>query len=250
MLHDFAERHSESLPADIEAELIEAADRALSNFGDDARATAFWRPQFRRFARWFAATELSRRARLAKTHAEIDGSHVIGVGDGFELTARADRIDILSDGSAAIYDYKTGKPPSEKWVLDLLSPQPPLEAAIPAKGGSVAGRVSRAASLTSTFPDDWRAATSKTSPTQQRRRRSRKMRAGKSHEADRHFNNPDTPHEVKRRSSRAFEAAYRYDPYEQLARQGMGHPLQTRTRHEPRHGAVRHRREPKTCVRS
>ena len=73
MLHDFAERHSESLPADIEAELIEAADRALSIFGDDARATAFWRPQFRRFARWFAATELSRRARLAKTHAEIDG---------------------------------------------------------------------------------------------------------------------------------------------------------------------------------
>ena len=33
-----------------------------------------------------------------------------------------------------------------------------------------------------------------------------------------HFNNPDTPYEVKRRSSRAFEAAYRYDAYEQLAR--------------------------------
>ncbi len=75
MLHDFALRHSESLPADIEAELTGAADRALANFGDDARATAFWRPQFRCFARWFASTEPSRRVRLAKTHAEIDGSY-------------------------------------------------------------------------------------------------------------------------------------------------------------------------------
>ncbi len=33
-----------------------------------------------------------------------------------------------------------------------------------------------------------------------------------------HFNDPNTPYEVKRRPGKAFEAAYRYDPYEQLAR--------------------------------
>ena len=33
-----------------------------------------------------------------------------------------------------------------------------------------------------------------------------------------HFNNPNTPYEVKRRASKAFDTAYRYDPYEQLAR--------------------------------
>ncbi len=219
MLHDFAERHSESLPADIEAELIEAADRALSNFGDDARATAFWRPQFKRFARWFAATELTRRARLAKTHAEIDGSHVIAVGDGFELTARADRIDILNDGSAVIYDYKTGKPPSEKWVMDLLSPQLPLEAAILAKGGFESLGAVTPSGLTYIYisgrleggdqQDVADATTAKALAENALENLTRLIE---------HFNNPDTPYEVKRRSSRAFEAAYRYDAYEQLAR--------------------------------
>jgi ATP-dependent helicase/nuclease subunit B len=53
----------------------------------------------------------------------------------FTLTGVADRIDILKDGSAAIIDYKTGAIPSQKQVVQLLSPQLPLEAAMLAQDG-------------------------------------------------------------------------------------------------------------------
>jgi double-strand break repair protein AddB len=219
MLHDFALRHSESLPDDIEAELNEAADRALADFGDDARATVFWRPQFRRFARWFASTERPRRLRLAKTHAEIDGSLKMTVGNGFELTAIADRIDLLNDGSAAIYDYKTGKPPNERWVTDLVAPQLPLEAAILAKGGFGSLGAIEPNGLTYIYisgrleggdqQDVANATKAKVLAEQALESLARLID---------HFNDPATPYEVKRRPSRAFDAAYRYDPYEQLAR--------------------------------
>lgn len=45
--------------------------------------------------------------------AEVDGETVIG---GIRLIGRADRIDRLPDGSLAILDYKTGKPPAKKQV--------------------------------------------------------------------------------------------------------------------------------------
>jgi ATP-dependent helicase/nuclease subunit B len=52
----------------------------------------------------------------------------------FELTARADRLDRLSDGRIGIVDYKTGAPPGVEEVL-TLAPQLPLEALIVQKGG-------------------------------------------------------------------------------------------------------------------
>ena len=42
---------------------------------------------------------------------------------------------MLSDGSLAIIDYKTGAPPSEKEVKAGFAPQLPLEAAIAEAGG-------------------------------------------------------------------------------------------------------------------
>jgi ATP-dependent helicase/nuclease subunit B len=51
------------------------------------------------------------------------------------LTAKADRIDELAGGGAAILDYKTGGLPEKKWMLAYLTPQLPLEGAILAAGG-------------------------------------------------------------------------------------------------------------------
>ena len=56
-------------------------------------------------------------------------------GGGFELTAKADRIDRLTDGTLAIVDYKTGGTPSKKEVTLGFAPQLPLEAAIASSGG-------------------------------------------------------------------------------------------------------------------
>ena len=53
----------------------------------------------------------------------------------FKVTAKADRIELRTDGGVAILDYKTGAVPSKKSVELGLSPQLPLEACIAAVGG-------------------------------------------------------------------------------------------------------------------
>jgi len=51
----------------------------------------------------------------------------------FTLTGKADRIDLSDDGEALIYDYKTGKPPSENEQLHF-DKQLLLEAAMVERG--------------------------------------------------------------------------------------------------------------------
>ena len=53
----------------------------------------------------------------------------------FKLYCRADRIDVMKDGSVRLIDYKTGQVPKEKEVVAGYSPQLPLEAAILQKNG-------------------------------------------------------------------------------------------------------------------
>jgi ATP-dependent helicase/nuclease subunit B len=52
----------------------------------------------------------------------------------FTLSGKADRIDILKNGNAAILDYKSGRAPSKKQVNQFLAPQLPLEAAMLKRG--------------------------------------------------------------------------------------------------------------------
>ncbi len=109
---------------------------AFAELAGHPRIAAFWQPRFRRFGEWFAATEPERRQGLVQLFSEVRGSLPIAGGAGvFKLTARADRIDLLADGTAALLDFKTGEPPSDKRVAAGLAPQLPLEALILAGGG-------------------------------------------------------------------------------------------------------------------
>lgn len=56
-------------------------------------------------------------------------------GETFKLTGTADRIEKRVGGGAAILDFKSGKPPSEKQVRAGLSPQMPLQGLIARDGG-------------------------------------------------------------------------------------------------------------------
>jgi len=96
-----------------------------------------WWPRFERIARWFIENEVKRQHDVVQHFTEIPGEWVFDHdGEPFILRARADRIDLINSGAAAIiYDYKTGTTPSAPQVLSGLSPQLPLEAAILAKGG-------------------------------------------------------------------------------------------------------------------
>ena len=67
---------------------------------------------------------------------EIRGTLVFDIGGrSFTLSGTADRIERRTDGSLAILDFKTGKPPTEKQVRAGLSPQMPLQGLIAREGG-------------------------------------------------------------------------------------------------------------------
>ena len=51
----------------------------------------------------------------------------------FKLTARPDRIDLLKDGRAHVYDYKSGTPPTDK-AMKLFDKQLILEALMVQRG--------------------------------------------------------------------------------------------------------------------
>lgn len=216
ILGKFTAAHPDALPEDIEAVLNEMGDAAFATLGDDPSLNAFWRPGFRRFAAWFAATEPARRANILQSFAEVPGA--LELPSGFRLTARADRIDAAEDGTLVIYDYKTGAPPSQSHVKDLYKPQLPLEAAI-AKGGGFEALGTRDVTGLEYIRASGRGdggeqqAASKEPPDILAKLALEQLNALVAY-----FDNPDTPYEVKRRANAGFTDAYRFDDYEQLAR--------------------------------
>jgi ATP-dependent helicase/nuclease subunit B len=136
-LDRFVREHPDAIPAEAEAILIAMGEEA---FGAEALARpavqAFWWPRYRRIARWFLEREARRRGKLAVSHTEIRGAIEFRAGSRtFTLSAEADRIDRLADGSYVILDYKTGTVPSKTDVAELKSPQLVLEAAILKQNG-------------------------------------------------------------------------------------------------------------------
>ncbi|PKU21508.1 double-strand break repair protein AddB [Telmatospirillum siberiense] len=97
---------------------------------------AFWWPRFERVAGWFIFHEAARRHLLTEAASEISGAlEIAAPGGPFRVTAKADRIDRMADGTLAIIDYKTGAPPTAKEVAAGYAPQLPIEAAIARHGG-------------------------------------------------------------------------------------------------------------------
>ncbi len=129
-LEKFIKEFPGALPADAERRLVEIADGLFADLPKSV--LALWRPRFVNAARWFVGVERERRADIAASYLEIRGERMFGA---FKLYGRADRIDALKSGGAAVLDYKTGAPPSNPQVKELLAPQLPLEAAILESGG-------------------------------------------------------------------------------------------------------------------
>jgi ATP-dependent helicase/nuclease subunit B len=108
-------------------------------FGDlfqDPRTMAFWWPRFQRLSAWFLQKFSEESPYLQGTQTEREGAIDIPTANGFiTLTAKADRIDIMSSGLGRIIDYKTGSLPSVKSVVQGYVPQLPLEGLILKVGG-------------------------------------------------------------------------------------------------------------------
>lgn len=135
-LETFILRHPDALPADPLEALLAIGREVFEAHMAQPGVWAFWWPRFESVARWFVAQEAARRPHLHTPFVERKGSFTFDAPGGpFTLTATADRIDLLHDGSLAILDYKTGMPPSPKEVAAGYAPQLPLEAVIAERGG-------------------------------------------------------------------------------------------------------------------
>ncbi|MDX1402866.1 MAG: PD-(D/E)XK nuclease family protein, partial [Kiloniellales bacterium] len=136
ILERFIKKYPEGLPDDAEAQLLEIGRQAFAEFDDRPGLQALWWPRFERIAGWVVAREKEDRRNLRKAFAELRGEIRLDLEKGpFEITAKADRIDLGQDGTYRILDYKTGSPPGKKDVESGPSCQLPLEAAIAAAGG-------------------------------------------------------------------------------------------------------------------
>jgi len=137
-LAKFVRQFPRQLPSTAEFELIEIGRAVFGPILSRPGVWAFWWPRFERIARWFIGEEMVRRATLAESVSETQGSLVIsGRGGPFTVTAKADRIDRLAEGGLVIIDYKTGALPEKPEIENAISVQLPLEGLI-ARGGGFA----------------------------------------------------------------------------------------------------------------
>lgn len=130
-VHEILDRwHKAGKPPDG---LQAIADDVLNTMSAHPLMRSLWRPRLMAGLDWIADEILRLREEgrsVLKT--EIDGEMLVR---GVRIHGRADRIDRLADGSLAVVDYKTGKPPSTKQVNDGYALQLGLVAMLAEGGG-------------------------------------------------------------------------------------------------------------------
>ncbi|UZK67149.1 double-strand break repair protein AddB [Sphingomonas sp. M1-B02] len=103
---------------------------------------ALWQPRLMEAIDWIAS-EIAAKLSEGRAVLAVEQRGVIQF-DGVELSGTFDRVDRLADGSLAIVDYKTGKPPSLAAVREGFSLQLGLLGLIAERGGydGISGRAS------------------------------------------------------------------------------------------------------------
>ena len=137
LIHDLLEAFLKTGPwtnAEVaKATLLTLAEERFQSTVPWPAARRMWLARVVRFAEWFVTHEMKRQARILSTKTEIEGD--VNLPElNFTLAGTADRIDLLNDGTAHIYDYKTGKPPSPAQQLHF-DKQLLLEVEILRRGG-------------------------------------------------------------------------------------------------------------------
>jgi double-strand break repair protein AddB len=115
VLHKVLERFARNRPTteareDARIRLLQAANETLKSEVPWPAARALWFARLDRAADFFLDVDTA----LGGTPVVIEERGHVGLGTlPFTLNAKPDRIDILPDGTAFLYDYKTGTPPSK-----------------------------------------------------------------------------------------------------------------------------------------
>ena len=136
VLESFIRLEIDPAAPDAFAKFESCARQAFQPLAADPRATAFWWPRLMRLGEWLLGQMAKEKSLIAKRLTEIEGILEIPTSTGLiQLTAKADRIDVLTKGGVRIIDYKTGAVPTQKSVYEGYAPQLPLEGLIIKAGG-------------------------------------------------------------------------------------------------------------------
>lgn len=120
------------LPPDPLAALMELGRAVFADLMHEPDVEAFWWPRFVMLAPSIIAWEAARRTGITEIGVEMRIKRPVRLPDGTDimLTARADRIERLSDGRLVILDFKTGTIPTPRQIKAGLVPQLLLETAM------------------------------------------------------------------------------------------------------------------------
>ena len=113
LLEDFMKAVGENPETLTPDEFLEHSRRCLEEHVPWPLARTLWLTRLKQVADDFVAGEHERqqRAKPSKAGLEVEGRVRLSPLD-FEITCKADRIDVDEFGGLHLYDYKTGKPPS------------------------------------------------------------------------------------------------------------------------------------------
>lgn len=109
------------------------AERLLAETGTHPVLRALWTPRLLEAIDW-VAQEVGDGLRAGRRPILAERKGVIDAG-GIQLEGTVDRIDRLTDGTLAVVDWKTGKPPSKRAVAEGYSMQLGLLGLIAERGG-------------------------------------------------------------------------------------------------------------------
>lgn len=139
VLLEFVQAYPHQMPADARDIILKIGARKLSELENIATHWHYWWPRFERLVTWFVDEETKWRADATPWIQEETGQVEIynnpATARKFTITAKADRIDRIKAGGAAIMDYKTGSIPSLYKIKNGAAPQLPIESFILSKGG-------------------------------------------------------------------------------------------------------------------
>ncbi|CUK09697.1 double-strand break repair protein AddB [Shimia thalassica] len=137
IVHEVLEQFVRDVDADAthlnSAHLLEISETVLAENVPWATARALWKARIERVSGHFVSGEIGRRANAIPIAYECKARSEIPEL-GFTLSAKADRIDRTEKGDLVIYDYKTGRPPSQD-EQKFFDKQLLLEAAMAERGG-------------------------------------------------------------------------------------------------------------------
>jgi ATP-dependent helicase/nuclease subunit B len=125
------------LPAEARERLLAIARARFAPMLADPSFRAMHWPRIVQGFDKFLSFDADRRVLAERILIERGGRLEIPLADGsiFALTARADRVEVLRGGGAALIDYKTGSPPGMSEIQVGFAPQLTLEAAMLSRGG-------------------------------------------------------------------------------------------------------------------